>query len=571
MTFARLLRPLALFLWMTVPAFAQNSIPDHRYLTSKDTDFYGADLAQLFDTTIEACARACSAQSACVAYTFNSRSNACFPKSDITDRQPFEGATSARKRPTDPVVLAWQDARFADLDFLTDQDFEQANAFIATNARRFSFALETDDDIVAALLAAEQSGNTRNALGWAGKAVAATDRGDLWARYAFRALKYSREVERRDEKRRYRRDALHAAINAYIRTGIDAVRADALDLMAQALQEDGRGRSSIPALRLAQTLSPREDLGTALDGAIAKYGFRVVNSRVDNDAAAPRVCAEFSEKLVQGGVDYTPFVRVEGRGLVVQASDSQLCLDGVEHGKRYDITLRAGLPAASGEVLHKDARLRLYVRDRTPLVRFPGRAYVLPRSADAALPIETVNVDVVDLKLRRVSDRNLVRAIRQSYFGKPLSKYQDDRFAADLAQEIWTGQGDVQNTLNTDMTTRLPLAEALAGQPAGIYALSASVPGQDPYDTPAAMQWFVLSDLGLSTWSGIDGLHVDVRGLSDASARACSAWLCANGCGWICAISCGSQPGHRLSTARAADGRRRRARRGLSTAHGSCV
>ena len=171
------------------------------------------------------------------------------------------------------------------------------------------------------------------------------------------------------------------------------------------------------------------------------------------------------------------------------------------------MTLRAGLPAASGEVLHKDVRLRIYVRDRSPVVRFPGRAYVLPRSADAGLPIETVNVDRVELKLRRVSDRNLVRTIRESYFGKPLSKYEDENFAKDLAEEVWRGKGDVQNTLNTDMTTRLPLGEALQGQEAGIYALSASVRGQDPYDFPAATQWFVLSDLGLSCTGEVH--HVD--------------------------------------------------------------
>jgi len=51
------------------------------------------------------------------------------------------------------------------------------------------------------------------------------------------------------------------------------------------------------------------------------------------------------------------------------------------------------------------------------------------------------------------------------------------------------------------------------------YALSARIPGADPYEDAGATQWFVLSDLGLSTMSGTDGLHVQVRGLSDAKAR----------------------------------------------------
>ena len=511
--------PLMILLLLATQAMAQSGVPEHRYLQSRNVDFYGADLTNLFDTSQAACARACSAQEACVAYTFNTLNNACFPKSDITARQPYEGALSARKIATDPQVLANAPARQDDLSFLTAQDLANASKLVWDNAQRFSFGDEVTQDIIDAMLRAEETGNARNALAWAGKAVAVTDRGDLWVRFAYLSLQRAKEVEGSADRRRHNREAVTAATNAYLRAEANAVRADALAVMARALEANRRGRDMIPALRLAQTLSPREDLQTALDAAIGKYGFRIVEHRADTDAAAPRICAEFSEKLVQVGVDYEPFVRIEGRGLVVQAEENQLCIDGVEHGQRYDMTFRAGLPAASGEVLHKDVRLRLYMRDRTPLVRFPGRAYVLPRSAQAALPVETVNVDQIDLKLRRVSDRNLVRAIRESYFGRPLSKYEDENFSRELAQEIWSGEGEVQNELNVDMTTRLPMGDVLAQETPGIYALSASVPGQDPYEYPAATQWFVLSDLGLSTWSGVDGLQVAVRGLAGTDAR----------------------------------------------------
>src|SRR5690606_13580797 len=85
------------------------------------------------------------------------------------------------------------------------------------------------------------------------------------------------------------------------------------------------------------------------------------------------------------------------------------------------------------------------------------------------------------------------------------------------------GTATVTTELNRDVLTRLPLTEALAGQPAGVYVLSAAVPGADPYDNPAASQWFILSDLGISTLLGTDGLIVSVRGLGDASATAGAA------------------------------------------------
>lgn len=518
----RLCLAAVLAVWVAGAAQAQQSgadiVPDHRYLFVRDVDFFGADLTNLFNTNQAACERACSAQAGCTAFTFNTRSNACFPKAGVAEQQAYEGAISARKVATDPQVLAFVPARRDALRFMSPADIQRAADLLRANSRLYSFQGEQISDLIAALDGAAQRGDVASALGWAGKAVALSDQAALWQRYAELSLARALEIKGSDRRRAYRR-GLAASVNAYLRAPDAAQQAAAAEVMARALEADRRGRDMIAALRLALSHAPRADLETALDTAIGKYGFRITEHRVDNNAANPRICAEFSEKLVPAGVDYDPFVRSVTPGLVVQADESQLCLDGVEHGKRYEVTFRAGLPAASGEVLHKDVALALYVRDRQPVARFGGRAYVLPRSADAAMPIETVNVDAVDLTLHRLSDRNLVRALRDSYVGRPLSKYEADILDRDLAQAVWQGEGAVQNTLNQDMTTRLPLGEALKDQPPGIYVLSAAVPGQDPYEYPAATQWFVLTDLGLSTWIGVDGLQVAVRGLGDTGAR----------------------------------------------------
>ena len=67
---------------------------------------------------------------------------------------------------------------------------------------------------------------------------------------------------------------------------------------------------------------------------------------------------------------------------------------------------------ASGEVLRRDVAISSYVPDRSPTVRFPGRAYVLPASGDLGLTMSTINADEVELTLYRMSDRNLVAALR---------------------------------------------------------------------------------------------------------------------------------------------------------------
>lgn len=61
----------------------QPHLPQTRMVLTMNQDFVGKDLAQMFDTNFDACRRACEADKACVAFTFNSKSNACFPKSEI--------------------------------------------------------------------------------------------------------------------------------------------------------------------------------------------------------------------------------------------------------------------------------------------------------------------------------------------------------------------------------------------------------------------------------------------------------------------------------------------------------
>ncbi len=515
-----MLRHLISCLFMFVfaaQAVADSPVPDRRQVVTKDVDFYGADLQSLFDTTRTACENACFGNPDCNAYTFNTKSNACFPKSDVTERQPYDGAISAVMLPTDPAVLAKADQRRGELTFLSDGDIRAATKLARDIGQRHPggqwdvpFMLDAARERIA-------QEDYINAMRWTGAVVAEMDTPDQWAEYARLSLLI--KTDDNSAKRRYQARALQGSVNAYLRGQSGPVRLNALMIMADALERDGRGRDMVRALRVAESIQLRQDVLAALESAIAKYGFRITEHRADNEAAAPRICAEFSESLIQAGQDYTPFVRLPDAGMVVQADGGQICIDGAQHGQRYTVTFREGLPAASGETLIKDVELTVYVRDRSPSVNFPGRAYVLPRAADAALPIETVNLDEVELQLRRVSDRNLMRAIQDDFFGRPLSEYQSQEFTNEIAEDVWSGVGEVGNELNQTMTTRLPLGDVLAGQEPGVYALTARIEGVELYDDPGATQWFVLSDLGLTTLKGTDGLHVFVRGLGDAATK----------------------------------------------------
>ncbi|MDU8910745.1 alpha-2-macroglobulin family protein [Aestuariicoccus sp. MJ-SS9] len=498
-----------------LPAIAQDPVPDRRLIVTRDVDFYGADLQALFDTDLQSCQTVCLANPACRAFTFNSRSNACFPKSDITDRQPYEGAVSAQVVQTAPSVLAAARDRAAELGFLRGGDLNAALKQTRELAVRHGGGEWSVQALLDAALDSQRQNNLRDAVHWTGAATAQSDDSDHWLQYARLSLDHAQAL-RGNDQRSYHGRALSAAVNAYLRAGSAPQRVTILLTLSEALEQNGRGRDMIPALRLAETLGPRADVTAALDDAIGKYGFRITGHEVTSDSADPRICAEFSDPLIRAGQDYTPFVRLPDPRLAVEADDTRICVSGLIHGERYTLTFRSGLPAESGNELVRDVPIIAYVRDRSPAVTFPGRAYVLPRSADAGLPVETVNLDTLDLTLLRVSDRNLIRAMQDSYFGQPLSAYALDYVGEQLAEEVWTGTGEVENRLNADVTTRLPIGEVVGDLEPGIYALTAAVPGGDPYDDPGATQWFVLSDIGLSTLLGNDGLTVVARGLSDA-------------------------------------------------------
>ncbi len=492
-------------------AIAQQTIPQLRLSYVSNIDFVGEDLQQLFDTDIASCRRACTTNERCVGFTFNKRSNSCFPKKSINGTASYDGATSAYVLRTSQEALAQAPLRADELSFL--QSFDLSNAYRqATQLGSKHPNTEWSVDAIknAAFDKAAQQ-DYFQAMRWMGVALAITDAPEDWLSYGryFLAIKSTKSSDLRNN----RNQALWAAINSYLRTESKVARADALGFLASVLEPIGRGRDMIPTLKLANALDYREGAEAELARARGKYGFRVLTTLVESNSVTPSICAEFSEPLSKAESDYARFVALPDPRFAVEASGSRLCVTGVEHGQRYEVNFRSGLPADSGEVLSKDTRQSFYVRDRAPEVRFPGRGYILPLGGEASLPVQTVNLSELDLTLRRVSDRNLLRAFQDDLFAKPLYAYEERKLAENIGEDIWAGEGLVSNKLNQNMTTRLPLGEALKDAPPGIYVMSAHATATR---SARATQWFVISDLGISTASGTDGLHVFLRSLKTA-------------------------------------------------------
>ncbi|MGI3170201.1 alpha-2-macroglobulin family protein [Pseudooceanicola sp. C21-150M6] len=510
--FTRILTRIFLSLAALQPAMAQDIMPERRAIVTPDRDLAGTDLTQIFDTRFDACRNACIADTSCVAFTFNTRNNSCFPKSAVTRQDTYLGARSAVIRIASEADIARAATRAADLTMLGEATLRNAYDLAATIGEMHQAGGYTADTLVETSRQREADNDLLSAMRWMGGAVAQSDQADLWLDYS-RLLVQA--LPRADSFRTtYLKRSLTAAVNGYLRAPGDPARTAALIQIAETLRLNNRGRDMIPVLRLAETIRPRDDIAAMLDDAIGKYGFRIADHTVESNLSDPRICAQFTEPLAKTGVTYADYVRLPDTSLAVEASGQQLCISGLDHGTRYNFTFREGLPAASGEVLAKDVDLSAYVRDRDPRVVFPGRAFVLPAAGEAAVPVTTVNLDTLALRLMRVTDRNILRSFQDGYFGRRLSDWELDSFVGDVGEIVWDGTAEVAQDLNEDVTTRLPLGEALAGQAPGLYVLEAAM--ERSADDQPAFQWFIVTDLGITTYLGHDGLHVFLRALGDA-------------------------------------------------------
>jgi alpha-2-macroglobulin len=318
-----------------------------------------------------------------------------------------------------------------------------------------------------------------------------------------------------------------AAYIAYQRTTNRNEEADSLALLGKVLSQRQIWRPALDALRLSLELQEVAEVRGLYEKLRAEHGFRVLDYSVDADTATPRACFQFSEDLPER-VDFAPFVAVAGIDKpALSAAEKQLCVEGVTHGQSYSVTLRAGLPSTVHETLSKSADFSIYVRDRKPSVRFTTDAYVLPRTGQRGIPLISVNTRAVAVEIYRIGERNLNDAVGSSDFARgdfrrSLSRYDLEQLDKSRGIFVWKGELTVEQTpLNAEVSTAFPVDQALGELKPGVYVMMAQPQELKDVSTDGALatQWFIVSDLGLTAFSGNDGIHVFVNSLATTAAK----------------------------------------------------
>lgn len=361
-----------------------------------------------------------------------------------------------------------------------------------------------------------------------GQAVAAAPNDTAtWLRLA-RGIMQIRPADDKERKLLLER-ASTAAYIAYQRTTSRAEEADSLAFLGNALVHREEWRPALDALRLSLELREVADVRGQYERLREQYGFRVLDYSVDADTASPRACFQFSEGLPLR-TDFSPFVAVAGTDKpAVSAAERQLCVEGLRHGQAYAVTLRAGLPSVVHESLSKSADFSIYVRDRKPAVHFATTAYVLPRNGQRGIPVISTNTGNIAVEIYRIGDRNLSDTIggynyARGDFQRSLGRYEVEQLRQSRGIAVWKGTLAVESpTLNADVTTAFPIEQAIGDPKVGVYIMVAQPLEtknlDNDYDS-LATQWFIVSDLGLTSFSGNDGIHVFVNSLATTEAKS---------------------------------------------------
>jgi len=497
------------------PAFAA----DRGITPLPKTDLPGFDYSVIKNTSEDACAASCVGDRACQAYTFNTKAKWCFLKSGVGEKQSFPGANSGEIE-SDPSAADIASARLSDLPFPAQDLVDYARSFAGNLAYNDPAPANTSyDELVANGDDAMDKSNPqgaavfyRQALGVAGSDPA------VWLKLAEASLAQDPDASLYDVGT----DIAYAALNGFLKTDDVTERAQFLAALARGLDFRQSWPEAIATYRASLALVDNSTVQEQLDTAVAQHGFRVVSNQVDAESASPQICAVFSDRLPNS--DLSGYVVVEGAPKVaVETQQSQICITGVDHGQSYKVKLRAGLPSANGEALLKDVELTMFVPDRSPFVGFANNAYVLPAGLGGGLPISSVNAKTADVAIYRIGDRSIAVAVRNGVFQGTLSTSSAEDIANSTGELAWEGQVDLaQGAANAMTTTAIPVSDALPHMEPGAYVVTAKIAGDDSQDywSSVATQWFIVTDLGLATVSGEDGIHGFIRSLSTAKPVA---------------------------------------------------
>ncbi|PWR20502.1 alpha-2-macroglobulin family protein [Zavarzinia compransoris] len=312
-----------------------------------------------------------------------------------------------------------------------------------------------------------------------------------------------------------------AAWRAYERAATPDQKIAALDILGTSIERSGDAETALKAYRLAATIKNTPAVADRVAALEEATRFRVTNAYARTDSDVPAICLEFYGDLL-ATTRFEDYIEVAPRfDAAFVAKGNLLCVEGARFGQSYEVTVAKGLPSAAGAKFERIESGTVAIGNRPESLGFTQGAYILPKVGATGIPLQSVNVDKARLALYRVNDRNILPNIGNGNLLYTLNQYSADDIANNIGERVWQGEVLIENRLNERVVTAIDIEQMRRTAAPGLYVLTAGLTtGEQETWDDLATQWVVVTDVGLTTFTGNDGLTVIARALSTGKPLA---------------------------------------------------
>ncbi|MGX9725742.1 MAG: MG2 domain-containing protein [Candidatus Electronema sp. VV] len=292
--------------------------------------------------------------------------------------------------------------------------------------------------------------------------------------------------------------------------------------------ETQRQAQELAQRRAAEKAAQEAKLAELRRKQLEEKMLKIQGSEAETDSSQPKLCLSFNEELPSpDAFHYGDYIQVEPTiAADFSVEEQKLCIGGAEYGTSYTVTVRSGMKVKE-RTLPETASRTIETEHREPALWFNQSDYVLADRSNRGIGLNSINVDKVRLQLFRIHERNILGSFVQDKFRNKLDKYDLDSIEESVGERVWQGSTEITPEQDKVMTSAVVLPQEVLAVAPGLYVLVAErikpekpagseEEGEDEDWEGKASQWVVVSDIGLSTYQGSDGLTVAARSLDTA-------------------------------------------------------
>lgn len=223
------------------------------------------------------------------------------------------------------------------------------------------------------------------------------------------------------------------------------------------------------------------------------------------------VLSQNKEKQIQ----VSPFVK-----------ENKLCLSNLKFGKDYTLVLKKGFTSSHNFTLKEDLNIPFRTIDEKENISF-SHGMVLSQD-DNAITVKSVNMKSFKLSLFRISMSSLPGVKLNYLLEENLQRYEVAPLLENHGEYLGSKVYTVKDAPNQEILTTVKLSDFTSSLTKGLYMAVLTKDDDNngktfydlapDYDAFNLNKLLIITNLGVTTYRGNDGLNVAVRNLDDAKA-----------------------------------------------------